>query len=159
MKEWRRRPAAGPLIDAKAAGELLGVPHTWLLRQARADAVPHIRLGHYVRFEPRAARVGPEPVARPEISSDAETTAAPARRHRPGARHRAPRRADARQTYPPPGLRVGLPHDRDGALGTAAGSRLRVGGRKVKRKPRPGPRARRPATGSPGRRPRPGCAS
>lgn len=41
-----------PLIDAKQAGELLGVPHTWLLRQARADAIPHIRLGHYVRFEP-----------------------------------------------------------------------------------------------------------
>ena len=39
------------LIDAKAAGELLGVPHTWLLRQARRDAVPHIRLGHYVRFD------------------------------------------------------------------------------------------------------------
>ena len=40
-----------PLIDAKTAGKLLGVPHTWLLRQARADAVPHIRLGHYVRFD------------------------------------------------------------------------------------------------------------
>jgi hypothetical protein len=42
----------GRLIDAKAAGELLDVPHTWLLRQARADAIPHVRLGHYVRFEP-----------------------------------------------------------------------------------------------------------
>lgn len=42
---------AAPLIDAKAAGELLGVPYTWLLRQARAEAVPHIRLGHYVRFD------------------------------------------------------------------------------------------------------------
>ena len=39
-----------PLIDAKAAGELLGVPHTWLLAQARAGRVPHHRLGHYVRF-------------------------------------------------------------------------------------------------------------
>jgi hypothetical protein len=39
------------LIDAKAAGELLGVPPTWLLRQARRDAVPHIRLGRYVRFD------------------------------------------------------------------------------------------------------------
>ena len=39
------------LIDAKQAGELLGVPHTWLLRQARQDAVPHVRLGHYVRFD------------------------------------------------------------------------------------------------------------
>lgn len=41
-----------PLIDAKAAGELLGVPHTWLLAQARAGRIPHHRLGHYVRFNP-----------------------------------------------------------------------------------------------------------
>ncbi len=40
----------GPLIDAKAAGRLLGVPHTWLLAQARAGRIPHHRLGHYVRF-------------------------------------------------------------------------------------------------------------
>lgn len=41
-----------PLIDARAAGERLGVPHTWLLREARRDAVPHVRLGRYVRFDP-----------------------------------------------------------------------------------------------------------
>jgi excisionase family DNA binding protein len=40
------------LIDAKAAGELLGVPHTWLLAQARERRIPHQRLGHYVRFNP-----------------------------------------------------------------------------------------------------------
>jgi excisionase family DNA binding protein len=39
-----------PLIDARAAGRLLGVPHTWLLAQARAGRIPHHRLGHYVRF-------------------------------------------------------------------------------------------------------------
>jgi excisionase family DNA binding protein len=39
-----------PLIDAKAAGRLLGVPQTWLLAQARAGRIPHYRLGHYVRF-------------------------------------------------------------------------------------------------------------
>ncbi len=39
-----------PLIDAKVAGRLLGVPHTWLLAQARAGRIPHHRLGHYVRF-------------------------------------------------------------------------------------------------------------
>ncbi len=39
-----------PLIDAKAAGRLLGVPHTWLLAQARTGRIPHHRLGHYVRF-------------------------------------------------------------------------------------------------------------
>jgi excisionase family DNA binding protein len=40
------------LIDAKAAGELLDVPYTWLLAQARAGRIPHHRLGHYVRFNP-----------------------------------------------------------------------------------------------------------
>jgi hypothetical protein len=33
-----------PLIDAKAASALLGVPYTWLLAQARAGRVPHHRL-------------------------------------------------------------------------------------------------------------------
>jgi excisionase family DNA binding protein len=41
-----------PLLDAKAAGRLLGVPHTWLLAQARMGRIPHHRLGHYVRFNP-----------------------------------------------------------------------------------------------------------
>jgi len=45
---------ARALIDAKAAGELLGVPHTWVLEEARHDRIPHIRLGRYVRFEPEA---------------------------------------------------------------------------------------------------------
>jgi len=40
------------LIDAKAASTMLGVPHTWLLAQARAQQIPHHRLGHYVRFNP-----------------------------------------------------------------------------------------------------------
>lgn len=40
-----------PLIDAKAAGRLMGLPHTWLLAQARAGTIPHHRLGHYVRFD------------------------------------------------------------------------------------------------------------
>lgn len=41
-----------PLIDAKAASGLLGVPYTWLLAQAREGRIPHHRLGHYVRFNP-----------------------------------------------------------------------------------------------------------
>jgi excisionase family DNA binding protein len=60
-----------PLIDAKAAGELLGVPHTWLLAQARAGRIPHHRLGHYVRFNVddlarwlRETRLGPTDVSR-----------------------------------------------------------------------------------------------
>ncbi|WP_407655875.1 hypothetical protein [Capillimicrobium parvum] len=31
---------------------MLGVPKTWVLAEARADRVPHVRLGRYVRFEP-----------------------------------------------------------------------------------------------------------
>ncbi len=60
-------PAFAPLLDAKAAGRLLGVPHTWLLAQARAGRIPHHRLGHYVRFDAedlrlwlRETRSGPE---------------------------------------------------------------------------------------------------
>jgi excisionase family DNA binding protein len=59
----RRRDRCGvadgsftPLIDAKAASKLLGVPHTWLLAQARAQQIPHHRLGHYVRFSPEDLR-------------------------------------------------------------------------------------------------------
>ncbi|MGH2879649.1 MAG: helix-turn-helix domain-containing protein [Solirubrobacteraceae bacterium] len=46
------RRAFSELIDAKAAGRLLGVPYTWLLAQARERKIPHHRLGHYVRFDP-----------------------------------------------------------------------------------------------------------
>ena len=40
-----------PLLDAEQAAKLLGVPPTWLLAQARKRAIPHHRLGHYVRFD------------------------------------------------------------------------------------------------------------
>ena len=44
------------LVDASAAGELLNVPASWVLAEARAERVPHIRLGRYVRFDPAALR-------------------------------------------------------------------------------------------------------
>jgi excisionase family DNA binding protein len=54
------------LIRADAAAHLLGVPKTWVLAEARADRIPHVRLGRYVRFEAhelevwwRARRRGP----------------------------------------------------------------------------------------------------
>jgi hypothetical protein len=43
--------AASPLVDANTAAELLQVPPSWLLSQARAQQVPHHKLGHYVRFD------------------------------------------------------------------------------------------------------------
>ena len=51
MRKHLRR-AFTPLIDAKQASQLLGVPYTWLLAQARANKIPHHKLGHYVRFDP-----------------------------------------------------------------------------------------------------------
>lgn len=44
------------LLDAAELAELLEVPKTWLLREARADRIPHIRLGRYVRFDPEEIR-------------------------------------------------------------------------------------------------------
>jgi excisionase family DNA binding protein len=45
------RPLPDALLDAAAAAALLSVPESWLLREARADRIPHVRLGRYVRFE------------------------------------------------------------------------------------------------------------
>jgi hypothetical protein len=42
---------AAPLLNAKAAGELLGVPGSWMLAEARADRVPWVPIGRYVRFD------------------------------------------------------------------------------------------------------------
>jgi hypothetical protein len=30
---------------------MLNVPPSWVLAEARADRIPHVRLGRYVRFE------------------------------------------------------------------------------------------------------------
>jgi excisionase family DNA binding protein len=42
------------LLTAEEAGELLAVPKSWVLAEARADRIPHVRLGRYVRFEREA---------------------------------------------------------------------------------------------------------
>jgi hypothetical protein len=41
-------PAAAhlsPLLDATEAGRLLSVPASWVLAEARANRIPHVRLG------------------------------------------------------------------------------------------------------------------
>jgi excisionase family DNA binding protein len=43
------KPAA--LLDAKEAAELLHVPASWVLTEARHERIPHVRLGRYVRFD------------------------------------------------------------------------------------------------------------
>lgn len=40
------------LLDAKQAAERLGVPESWIRREAQADRLPHVHLGHYLRFQP-----------------------------------------------------------------------------------------------------------
>lgn len=43
-----------PLLTADEAAALLSVPKSWVLAQARANKIPHLRLGHYVRFQREA---------------------------------------------------------------------------------------------------------
>jgi excisionase family DNA binding protein len=45
------------LMRAEEAAEQLGVPKSWVLAEARADRIPHVRLGKYVRFDPRELEV------------------------------------------------------------------------------------------------------
>jgi excisionase family DNA binding protein len=40
-----------PLLDAGQAADQLNVPKSWVLTEARADRIPHVRLGRYVRFD------------------------------------------------------------------------------------------------------------
>jgi excisionase family DNA binding protein len=44
------QPVAATLVDAAEAARLLSVPTSWVLAEARADRIPHVRLGRYVRF-------------------------------------------------------------------------------------------------------------
>jgi hypothetical protein len=47
----RQAPAPQPLLDAKAAGELLNVPASWCMAEARAGRLPHVKVGpKYTRF-------------------------------------------------------------------------------------------------------------
>jgi excisionase family DNA binding protein len=51
LQHARGVSATSPLVNAEQAAQLLGVPASWLLAQARARNVPHHKLGHYVRFD------------------------------------------------------------------------------------------------------------
>jgi excisionase family DNA binding protein len=45
-------PSPAPaLLDAEAAAALLDVPKSWVMAEARAGRIPHVKLGKYVRFE------------------------------------------------------------------------------------------------------------
>lgn len=56
----RQRPR---LVDARAMAEILGLFNakgeplaSWVLAEARADRIPHTRLGKYPRFDPEVVR-------------------------------------------------------------------------------------------------------
>jgi excisionase family DNA binding protein len=44
------RRALPGLLDADAAAELLNVPPSWVLAEARAGRLPSLKIGRYVRF-------------------------------------------------------------------------------------------------------------
>jgi excisionase family DNA binding protein len=47
----REQKPADALLDAEGAAQLLGVSAKWMLAEAKADRIPHVRLGpKYVRF-------------------------------------------------------------------------------------------------------------
>jgi excisionase family DNA binding protein len=41
-------------MTADEAAALLSVPKSWVLAQARANKIPHLKLGHYTRFQREA---------------------------------------------------------------------------------------------------------
>jgi excisionase family DNA binding protein len=44
----------GPLLTAEQAAELLNVSKWWVRQEARANRIPHVRLGRNVRFDAEA---------------------------------------------------------------------------------------------------------
>jgi excisionase family DNA binding protein len=43
--------AVKPLLTGKEAAEKLGLKTSWVMAEARANRIPHVRLGKYVRFD------------------------------------------------------------------------------------------------------------
>lgn len=39
------------LLKPDEAADILGVPKSWVMAEARRNAIPHVRLGKYVRFD------------------------------------------------------------------------------------------------------------
>jgi excisionase family DNA binding protein len=69
------RTGPRPLLDAAQAAELLNVPPSWVLDEARADRIPHVRLGRYVRFDPEALEEWWRSRVRGPIRGNAKTSA------------------------------------------------------------------------------------
>jgi excisionase family DNA binding protein len=39
------------LVDARVVADRLGVPESWVRETTRSGAIPHVRLGRYVRYD------------------------------------------------------------------------------------------------------------
>jgi excisionase family DNA binding protein len=61
------------LVNAATAAQLLNVPKSWVLEQARQDRIPHVRLGHYVRFELDELRAWARSQRRGPVTQHAES--------------------------------------------------------------------------------------
>jgi excisionase family DNA binding protein len=42
------------LLDADAVAEMVGMSKDWIYAEARADRIPHVKLGRYTRFRREA---------------------------------------------------------------------------------------------------------
>jgi excisionase family DNA binding protein len=78
-----------PLLNAEQAGELLNVSKWWVRQEARANRIPHVRLGRSVRFDAqtledwwRARLQGPVPAPSAYSKGQPANSA--------GARHSSP---------------------------------------------------------------------
>ena len=50
LSESASTPSPGRLLEAEDVADMLGMTTDWIYREVRADRLPHIRLGRYVRF-------------------------------------------------------------------------------------------------------------
>jgi hypothetical protein len=44
---------AEPLVDAKVLAQHLGTPESWVRGEQRANRIPYLKLGRYIRFKIR----------------------------------------------------------------------------------------------------------
>ena len=51
MDSRGRRGCIDRLLTAAEVAEILNVPESWVRETTRADHLPHVRLGRYVRYE------------------------------------------------------------------------------------------------------------
>ena len=56
----------GRLLTAEEVAELTGMTKEWVWAQARADRIPHVRLGRYCRFREEAIDAWLEAIERGE---------------------------------------------------------------------------------------------